>query len=800
MKLNQPVTDKEIQVSEAETLVSKTDLKGMITYVNDAFIKISGYSESELLGQSHNIIRHPDMPSETFADLWSNCKAGKPWSGVVKNCCKNGDYYWVLANVVPIFERNQLTGYGSLRSKPTRQQIETAEKAYRLFKVGKAQGLKINQGNVVNNNLIWRARTMFQKLNVGARLNGLIGLGLLVAITLGALGLVGMGQSQDSLRTVYADRMVPLRDLGLINELMVENRTLLRTVLSEVEIASPAGVATAETKPTLAMNAGEASKAAEAMAKNIDQITKLWDGYMATYLTPEEKILADQFIVSRGKFVQEAVKPVMLALQSNNYAESRKLADKAKALFQQADADLEKLKNLQLDVADSEYKAGVSRYENIRMVNVGLLGGSIALLIWLGLLVTRSIVRPLNQAISVFGNMSNGKFDSVINVTGEDEVSKVLSGLKTMQTKLGFDIDETKRMLNENTRIRNALDFASTGMLIADRENNIIYMNKAVAKTLSTAETDFKKVLPQFDANKILGASVDIFHKNPEHQKQLLATLKSSHVANMEVGNRTLKLTATPVFDAEGGRLGTALEWIDRTAEVAIEKEIAAVVNAASKGDLTERIYLDGKEGFFLNFSTAINTLTNSVEQVVKETVNGLSRMSKGDLRQPISGDFEGSYKIIKDSCNATMTRLTDLIDEMNHMSREHDAGDIDVFMDVKKFQGDFGIMAKGVNEMVTGHINVKKKAIAVFKAFGEGNFDAPMEQLPGKKAFVNEAVELVRSNLKAVIADTDKLSLAAAAGELDTRADASKHQGDFRTLVDGINHTLDAVIGPINE
>ena len=149
MKLNHPITQTEIQFSESETLVSKTDLKGIITYANQAFIKTSGYSESELIGQAHNLVRHPDMPPEAFADLWANCKAGKPWTGIVKNRCKNGDFYWVIANVAPIFEGQRPVGFMSVRGKPTRQQIEAADNAYRLFLDGKANGLKISQGNVI---------------------------------------------------------------------------------------------------------------------------------------------------------------------------------------------------------------------------------------------------------------------------------------------------------------------------------------------------------------------------------------------------------------------------------------------------------------------------------------------------------------------------------------------------------------------------------------------------------------------------------------------------------------------------
>jgi methyl-accepting chemotaxis protein len=120
--------------------------------------------------------------------------------------------------------------------------------------------------------------------------------------------------------------------------------------------------------------------------------------------------------------------------------------------------------------------------------------------------------------------------------------------------------------------------------------------------------------------------------------------------------------------------------------------------------------------------------------------------------------------------------------------------------MDTGKFQGDFKVMAQGVNDMVSGHIAVKKKAMAVVKAFGEGNFDAPMEQLPGKKAFINDTIELVRGNLKSVITGTDDLIKAATEGRLDTRLDVEGYQGDFAKLVQGINTMLETVVNPLNE
>jgi len=108
----------------------------VITEVNQDFLEISGYGISELIGKSHNIVRHPDMPPEAFADLWATVKQGKPWNGIVKNRSKSGDHYWVEANVTPIMQGEQISGYVSVRTKPSRQQIEAAERLYTDIKTG----------------------------------------------------------------------------------------------------------------------------------------------------------------------------------------------------------------------------------------------------------------------------------------------------------------------------------------------------------------------------------------------------------------------------------------------------------------------------------------------------------------------------------------------------------------------------------------------------------------------------------------------------------------------------------------
>ncbi|HEC18817.1 MAG TPA: PAS domain-containing protein, partial [Gammaproteobacteria bacterium] len=137
MKKNLPVTGKEKSYSDHIKIISTTTPKGILDSINEDFIYTSGFSEEELLGKSHNVVRHPDMPPAAFDDLWKTIKAGKPWMGIVKNRCKNGDHYWVDAYVTPIFQGGEITGYQSVRVKPEREYVYRAEKVYKRLNAGK---------------------------------------------------------------------------------------------------------------------------------------------------------------------------------------------------------------------------------------------------------------------------------------------------------------------------------------------------------------------------------------------------------------------------------------------------------------------------------------------------------------------------------------------------------------------------------------------------------------------------------------------------------------------------------------
>jgi len=184
MRLNLPVTDTEINLSDTETIVSTTDLQGNITYANPYFIAVSGYSAQELMGAPQNILRHPDMPAEAFADFWSTIRSGRSWSGMVKNRCKNGDYYWVVANVTPVVEDGVAVGYMSVRTKPSRQQVAQAAALYARIKAGQAAGIAISQGAAVHTGPLAKLMSL-RDLALGKRIGwnmGLLSLALLLQL------------------------------------------------------------------------------------------------------------------------------------------------------------------------------------------------------------------------------------------------------------------------------------------------------------------------------------------------------------------------------------------------------------------------------------------------------------------------------------------------------------------------------------------------------------------------------------------------------------------------------------------
>ncbi len=372
------------------------------------------------------------------------------------------------------------------------------------------------------------------------------------------------------------------------------------------------------------------------------------------------------------------------------------------------------------------------------------------------------------------------------------------SALKNSMNATADLLREARRVSDENLRVKTALDNLTINVMIADNERNIVYMNKAVSEMLARAESDVRKVLPTFNVSRLLGSNIDQFHKNPAHQMSLLSSFTNTHNAQIQIGVRTFLLLANPIINGQGERLGSVVEWHDRSAEEEAEKEIKGLLEAANSGELSKRLLLEGMTGFTLSVGENINSLLDTITTPLSVATDAFKRIAKGDIPAKITGDYKGVFNDLVKSINATTGILKGFSDSVHYVSGEQDKGDIDVQIDTDRFEGDYKIMAQRVNEMINNRHAVSKEAMACVEAFGEGDFDAPLRTFPGKNVFINNTIEQVRANLKALMADASILSQAALDGHIQTRADVSQHQGDFSKIVEGMNATLEAIVEPI--
>ncbi|MBV1907485.1 MAG: PAS domain-containing protein [Pseudomonadales bacterium] len=240
------------------------------------------------------------------------------------------------------------------------------------------------------------------------------------------------------------------------------------------------------------------------------------------------------------------------------------------------------------------------------------------------------------------------------------------------QKKLDMEREEAeKEIASNNLRIKTALDKVSTNVMMADPDLNIIYMNDAVQEMMQSAQAGLREAIPGFDANNLIGTNIDGFHANPAHQRGLLGSLKEQYTATIEVAGFVFQVIANPVFDDNGERAGTVVEWENQTNEVATENEINEIVTAAAAGDFGSRIPVDGKEGFFESLAKGVNSILSTSEVGLNDISRVIQSLAQGDLTQKIDADYEGIFDSLKDDVNATIDRLSQVMGDVKNNSEQ---------------------------------------------------------------------------------------------------------------------------------
>ena len=260
--------------------------------------------------------------------------------------------------------------------------------------------------------------------------------------------------------------------------------------------------------------------------------------------------------------------------------------------------------------------------------------------------------------------ISQGNFNQSIEVNAHQdfrklaERHKLAAHLKSMQIKLGNDLDDSHRMLDESTRVEIALNSASANVMIADDKNNIVFMNDALHQMLKGNQEKLREALPNFDADNIIGQNIDVFHAHPEHQRRVVKQLNQRIDTNIVVAGLTMNLLVAPVLNKEGRRLGSVVEWRDITQQLAIENNIKNLIERASQGYLSERLDTSQMKGFYAQVSGDINHLMDTIDNVVSTISDVVIAMSEGNLDLRVKDHYHGELETLKYALNNSLGRM----------------------------------------------------------------------------------------------------------------------------------------------
>jgi len=345
------------------------------------------------------------------------------------------------------------------------------------------------------------------------------------------------------------------------------------------------------------------------------------------------------------------------------------------AVMQDLDHESYKLSSQMIKLRNTEVNAAKYHVNNItettHQVSAVLWTLSLAIItlaLGIALFLTRHLSKQIGidplYAKGIAKEIAKGDLSRSIQLEADDKDS-LLHAIKNMQQKLLASRTAEHKAAEEILRIKIALDNTSIGIMIADNERNIIYANKSVVNALGKIEAEIRKQIPSFSADTLIGNNMDVFYQNPAQQAKLLASLTGPHSDDIELGGRIIMVVANPVISQQDVRIGTVTEWHDRTAEVAVEKEVSAIVVAASMGDFSKRFELHDKVGFLRELGEGLNQMLYSSETGLNEVTRVLGALSCGDLTKTITNDYQGTFGQLKDNTNATVEKLKSIIHQI---------------------------------------------------------------------------------------------------------------------------------------
>ncbi|OGS81489.1 MAG: hypothetical protein A2061_03265 [Gallionellales bacterium GWA2_59_43] len=477
---------------------------------------------------------------------------------------------------------------------------------------------------------------MFKNLTIKARLIYLIAFMSIALAIVGFVGLRGMGQSNDGLRSVYLDRAIPLGQIAEISDLMAEN-------IRQLHLASMHDPRMEESK----LHDHPIAMHTDKIEQNIAEITKVWGGYMESYLTPEEKIIAEEYLAARKDFVQNGLLVAMDLYKQGRYPEANAHMVKAVGPKGTKAMDLaDDLKTLQIDVAKEEYEKSEAAYASARIISFVSITLGIGLAVFIGYMLIRNITRSMEAAQNVAGAIAGGDLNSDIDISQQDEIGVLLRSLKAMQDSLRGIVAEIKSIV----AAANQGDF-NTKMKMEGKAGYTKELSELLNQLSDTVDGAFKDTIRVADA--------------------------------LAKGDLSQKVTKD-----YAGAYNQVKVSVNTTADslTQIVAEIQQIVEAANRGDFSTKMDLNGKAGYTKTLSELLNLLSNTVDTAFKDTIHVAQALAKGDLTQVVTRDYQGAFNDVKQSLNGTVSNLKELVgqikdstDTINTASKEIASGNADL-------------------------------------------------------------------------------------------------------------------------
>ncbi len=648
MRVNQPITHRAVNVPAGQPLVSRTDTEGRITHANPSFCQVSGFAEAELLGQNHNIVRHPDMPPAAFADLWATLKAGHGWEALVKNRTKSGDHYWVRANVSPVQENGATTGFISVRSAASAAEIELAETSYKAMREGNAS-LRLEQGQLRRTGLAGRARAL--ATSITGQIAGVFVAMVALLGLVGWLGLSGMSNSNAALSTVYLDRTICLDQISEV---------MRNSLLAQAHRAAVAGGAT------------DVEARITAIADIARRNNEIWAAYVATYLTPEETVLVRRFEAAQAAYrAGGRDKAVALMRAGDREGLGRHLREVEAPLSDALMAVGQELLNLQLRVAKEEYDAAEVNFTRRLWLALGVTGLAMLAAAGGGVLLRRSLRRPLTALEAEMAEIAGGRMEAEIRSPAAREFHASFGMLRTLRARLLFNLHERSEAERESAeeRRRAVLEMASN---IEEATNKAI--EGIVASTGSMASAADGMAASAERVGENAGAVAAAAEQSQGNIEAVAAAAEQLSASIREISAQVAQASRVSTHAAEeGGRATTAIrglsEQASRIGDVArLIEDIAQRTNLLALNATIEAARAGEAGKGFAVVASEVKALAQQTARATEEIGQQISAIQQ--QTQGTVSVIEGVGRTIADIAEVTMA-VAAAVEEQAAATRE---------------------------------------------------------------------------------------------------------------------------------